>query len=240
MDNKNLIGFGITIICVIIGWFLNQLSHWLNTKADDKRNLKIALYGLLEVFFLLLKFDFSFIIDKAAKTLTKKIKEEFQEEISEEQLRGFFEEMTKNIILKELYKDLEIAKRVYGESIKAIKIFDPLMAYNLSDNLKSMNSVNVLLESLRNNFQLDAPNEKSLSELFDIFKATVLELNREELKKAILMLSSKINLKLKFRIIKKIKSRQFENIKGWEEYFEIIFDHLKDTAKKENKLLLSV
>lgn len=62
-------GFIFSATGIALGWTLNQIGQWLKTRQEDKKNLKIILFSLLETYFVFIRSD----IDRYIQKVTDKV-----------------------------------------------------------------------------------------------------------------------------------------------------------------------
>lgn len=225
MSNNNWI---VAISAIVIGWMLNQLGQWFSTRAEDKRNLKIALYGLLEVYFNLLRYNFKPIIKIAADTLFRRLPVNERNEAMEKMVYDYLNEFMEFYIKDEMQKKMDISKNYFFNSIEILKSIDPLIAYSLNGKESNVEQIEQILNKIAKDFKEDEKSNSTIKEIFNIYNSSVLEITLDDLKKAIIHLSKKISPVMFLRTKTKIKALQFENKEVLKEYFNTIYEKIED------------
>lgn len=150
--DKLIWGFIFSVTGIAFGWTLNQFGQWFRGRQDDKKNLKLVLFNLFELYFLLHRSDLDKFISKIADKVLTKIPIEQQTEEARQYLRNIYLTIFNGTLLPDFQKDVQIAQESYNKAINNLASIDPLTAYYLSGKttiLEVSSVVEKLLETLK-------------------------------------------------------------------------------------------
>lgn len=230
MDWKYVVPI-ISVICVIVGWMLNECSYYFRCRHEDKRILKDVLFNLLEIWHLLKTNNPDMVVDITIKKLISKYPEisegGFTVSVLKPFYKGFFEKLFQGISNEEV---LKVQKR-YELSIDALTGFDPLLAYRLSGKFVIRDYIKVLDERLADLkleiFEINESEGKAVLEyLKQIIKPMFLDEEIQVIEKDILSVSRRINIITLLKMRNKLKQHdiwiQNEIDKKMTQYFDSI------------------
>lgn len=190
-------GFIFSAIGVAFGWTLNQLGQWFRAKGEDKRNIKIVLFNLLETYFIFIRSD----IDKIVQKVTNKVFEKIPKDQQTEELKGIMNSIYTGVLTNhlkpELLEELKHVQANYQNSIKTLASIDPLTAYYLSGKTNIIQSFETI-QSWVDNLQIEYPAdtteiEMGAKQVLGIIKPNIINDTLKELEKDIRKISWKIN-----------------------------------------------
>jgi hypothetical protein len=235
--DKILWGFIFSVCGVIFGWTLNQLGQWFRTRAEDKKNVKVVLFNLLQTYHLFYSSDIDSYINKIIKTMSNKIPHEE---------RGEFNQFMNQIlptIIKELFKpeqkeEVISVKTNYTNSIQILSSIDPLTAYYISGNanvLEIFDSIEKSFSYFEKEFPIDK-NELNefCNKMLGEIRPNLMNKALEELEKDITSIAWKINPIVWFKSKKAIKYFKEESTKSIDAEIEnIVIQIMKLVDEKE-------
>lgn len=175
-------GFIFSTLGIILGWTLNQLGQWANIRYEEKKNLKIVLFNLLETYFLFVRSDFEKFSKRISKALASKIPEADRTADFEKIIRTLFIEITKNHIKPNHSREVTIVQENYKKSIMTLASIYPLTAYYLNDKtniLETFDKIDLVLNNFINQFAIEVNTDQTQ---YDNFRETIkLEFHSETL-----------------------------------------------------------
>jgi hypothetical protein len=130
--NKILWGFIFSAVGIVFGWTLNQLGQWFRTRQEDKKNLKIVLFNLLETYFVFIRSDLDKYVQKITNKVHSIIPASEQTEETKVIMQTIYSGILTNYLKPDLLKEIKIIQENYQSSIKTLATVDPLTAYYLS------------------------------------------------------------------------------------------------------------
>lgn len=130
--SKILWGFIFSAIGIALGWTLNQMGQWFRTIQEDKKNLKIVLFNLLETYFIFVRSDIDKIAHKVTEKVFEKIPQNQRTDEGKKFLKTLYLDILTNYFKPELLEKLKTVQENYQNSIKTLASIDPLTAYYLS------------------------------------------------------------------------------------------------------------
>ena len=190
-------GFILSATGIALGWTLNQIGQWFKTRQEDKRNLKIVLFNLLETYFIFIRSDF----DKYIQKITDKVHSKFPEEQRTEESRLFIQTLysgvLSNFIKPEIKIEIKAIQESYQNSIKTLASIDPLSAYYLSGRkniMETFDTIQNLFDNLKDQFPSDQNEiELGTKQVISIIKPDILQDSLSDLEKDIKRIAWKIN-----------------------------------------------
>ena len=207
--DKLLWGFVFSATGIVFGWTLNQFGQWLRGRQEDKKNLKVVLYNLLETYFIFVRSD----AEKIFRRITNRVFEKMPEDQQTAEAKGFVHSIFSGIINKYVKPDLsEDVKKVKGSfqnSIRNLASIDPITAYYLSgrtDIIEGLEKMENWFETLKEQHPLEADQiDSGVKQVIDILKPDMFTSNLSELERDIRNIAWKISPYTWFRSIKTIR-----------------------------------
>jgi hypothetical protein len=224
-------GFVFSAVGIVFGWTLNQLGQWFRTRQEDKKNLKIVLFNLLETYFVFIRSDFDKYIQKVKNKVHSKIPIEGQTEEVKTLMQILYSGILTNYLKPDLLKEIKSVQENYQTSIKTLATIDPLTAYYLSGRtniIETFDTIEGMFENVKEQF----PNEHSeilleANQAMSIIKPDIFKDSLEDLEKDIKKIAWKINPYVWFkskRAIDRLKLNTNENL---DKEIDKMFDKLK-------------
>jgi len=229
--DKILWGFIFSAIGIILGWSLNQLGQWFRSRQEDKKNLKIVLFNLLETYFIFIRSDLDKYIQKITNKVHSKIPGGEQTEEVKILMQSLYSEILTNFMKPVLLKEIKVVQENYQTSIKTLATIDPLTAYYLSgrtDIIETFDTIEGMFENVKEQF----PNEHneirlSANQAMSIIKPYIFKDSLVVLENDIKKIAWKINPYVWFnskRAIDRLKVNTNENL---DKEIDKMFDKLK-------------
>jgi len=123
------------IIAVILGSLLLVIGYFYRSLKENKKNLKVALYLLLEIWFRLSIFykkNFDGLFDQ----VFKQMREEFPgQDIPQEQVEAakqYFGPLLTQVLIENMFSDLSSLENKYADAVSLIASSSPLFAYKVA------------------------------------------------------------------------------------------------------------
>ena len=181
-------GFVFSAVGIVFGWTLNQVGQWFRTRQEDKKNLKIVLFNLLETYFVFARSDLDKYVQKVTDKVHSMIPLSDQSEEVKVIMQTIYSGIMTNHLKPELLKEIRIVQENYQSSIKTLATIDPLTAYYLSGRtniLETFDTIEGMFDNITEQFPTEH-NEVQINanQAFniikpDIFKDTVLDLETD-------------------------------------------------------------
>lgn len=237
--DKVLWGFGFSIIGILFGWALNLISQWFNVRQDDKKNLKLVLFNLLETYFIFIRSDFDKYIEKITIKVQNKIPSQHQNKETKEFIQNLYLGIVNNHLKPELIEDLKLIQTNYQSSIKTLASIDPLTAYYLSGRInitQSFDNIQMMFEEIKNQFpaevnKIQSETNKAIALLKpDLFKKSLIDLEKD-----IKKIAFKINPVVWFKSINAINRAKTNSNKKLDKEIDKMFDKLNPLFDDLNK-----
>jgi hypothetical protein len=202
-------GFIFSAIGITIGWILNQLGQWFKTRQEDKKHLKIVLFNLLEVYFILNRSDLDKFITKLTDKVYKKTPKELQTDDFKQMISTLYSQILMDHLKKELLNEIKTVKENYQLSIKTLAGIDPLAAYYLNGRnyvIEIFDTIQNLFINMKDLFpeghtEIQIGSNKAL----EVIKPDILKDAISETEKDIKEIAWKINPFVWYKSIKSIK-----------------------------------
>ena len=204
---------------IAFGWTLNQIGQWIRTRQEDKKNVKVVLFNLLETYFLFIRSD----LDKFNQKITDKIQAKIPKEEWTEELKSFMNSFYVGIVTEylkpELSQELKRIRLSYQESINTLATIDPITAFYLSGKSNVLDYFDFIEDWLQS-LNIEFPTEQNQIEIgtqqvLGVLKPEILNDSLSELEEDISRVAWKINpyvwLRSK-RIIKRLKANANKEI----------------------------
>ena len=197
----------ITILGVVIGWLLNELSFLIRLRIKDRRKLKKVLFNLLNVYFYLnkLKIKIGPQVDILFNHLKKLLQEPSHPDLIEV-VKSTFIKNANEILNEYVHEKINSIKNNYESSLKDLSEVNPFLAYRLSDKL----DIYDLLGNLESWFKkilsdLNLPNLEIEQNLLDAFQNKILKEYLDNLEAEIKKLSLSIGFLYWMKIISQLR-----------------------------------
>jgi len=217
--SKILWGFIFSAIGVAFGWTLNQLGQWFRARGEDKKNLKLVLFNLLETYFIFIRSDLDKIVQKVTDKVFEKIPKEQQTEEGKKIMHSIYSGILTNHLKPELLEELKSVQENYQNSIKTLASIDPLTAYYLSGKtniIEGFETIQGWFDNLQHEYPAEATEiEIGAKQVLGIIKPNIINETLTELEKDIKKIAWKINpiVWLKsIQAIKRLKKNTNENL----------------------------
>lgn len=207
--SKILWGFIFSAIGIVFGWTLNQLGQWFRAREEDKKNLKIVLFNLLETYFVFVRSDLDKIVQKVTDKVFENIPKEQQTEEGKKLMHSIYSGISTNYLKPELLEELKTVQASYQNSIKSLASIDPLTAYYLSGKtniIEGFDTIQVWFDNLQQEFPADATEiETGAKQVLGIIKPNIINDTLTELENDIRNIAWKIDPYTWFQSIQAIK-----------------------------------
>lgn len=195
--DKLIYGFIFSATGIAFGWTLNQAGQWFKTRQEDKKNLKIVLFNLLETYFIFIRSDLDKIVKIVTEKIFSKIPLDQQAEEGRAIMLSIYSSLAENMLKPKLLDELKVIEENYQSSIKTLASIDPLTAYYLSGKtnvLERFETIQSWFDNLQNSHPLQA-NEIQIGakQTMDILKPDILDETLKDLEKDIKNVAWKIN-----------------------------------------------
>jgi hypothetical protein len=224
-------GFVFSAVGIVFGWILNQLGQWFQTRQEDKKNLKIVLFNLLETYFIFIRSDFDKYNQKISDKVHSIIPLNDQPEEAKVFMQIIYSAIVTNYLKPDLLKEIKNVQENYQSSIKTLATIDPLTAYYLNGRVNILETFDIIDEMFdnvkeqfpteHNEIQIGANQAMNIIKP-DIFKDTLVDLEND-----IKKIAWKINPYVWFnskRAINRLKVNTNENL---DKEIDKMFDKLK-------------
>ncbi|WP_346854533.1 hypothetical protein [uncultured Draconibacterium sp.] len=220
LSDNVLLGLIVSIVSIIIGWMLNQLSQWFRTRREDKKKLKEILYYLLELYNLFHRSDVNKFVGVVKEIVLSKIPEEDQTNELVEVMDKLYGSIAEQFVRPEILNKLEVQLENYEISVKSLASIDPILAYyistknNINQTFTQLESVYDGLENEYDQQRQDIATGREMA--FNILKPSLHEENLQEIENQIRKIAWKVNPVVWFkskRAIARIMLNQNKNLK---------------------------
>lgn len=203
-------GFVFSAVAIAIGWMLNQFGQWFRTQQEDKRNIKIVLFNLLETYFIFIRSDLDKYIQKVTDKTHSKIPKEQQTEEIKALMQSIYSQILIGYLKPELLNEITTIQDRYQDSINTLATIDPLTAYYLSGRTNILESFETL-ERIFDSIKEIYPNEQKeiqlgANQIIEIIKPDIFKDTLTDLESDIKTIAWKINPYIWYKSIKAIKT----------------------------------
>ncbi len=212
-------GFVFSAVGIIFGWTLNQLGQWFQTRQEDKRNLKIVLFNLLETYFVFNRSDLDKYVQKITNKVHAMIPLSEQSEEAKVIIQKIYSGILTNYLKSDLLKEIKVVQENYQTSIKSLATIDPLTAYYLSGRtniIETFDTIEGMFDNVKEQFPNDHHEIKlGANQAMSIIKSDVFKDTLVDLENDIKKIAWKINPYVWFksrRAIDRLKVNTNENL----------------------------
>ncbi len=224
-------GFIFSVVGIVFGWTLNQLGQWFRTRQEDKKNLKIVLFNLLETYFVFIRSDLDKYVQKITVKVHSKIPLNEQTEEAKTLIQTLYSGIMTNYLKPDLLKEIKIVQENYQNSIKTLAAIDPLTAYYLSGRTNILETFDTI-EGLFVNVKEQFPNEQyeiqlGASQALNIIKPDIFKETLVDFENDIKKIAWKINPYVWFKSIRAIKRLKVNTNEKLDKEIDKLFDKLK-------------
>ena len=202
------------LLGTIIGWSLNEFTRYLNIKRDNKKNLNIVLFNLLDGYLLYYSYNIVLYIQILFNEFEKNIDIPLDDDEMLNLKMSMIYDFHKmhSSYFEEKFNDLEL---VFNKSIDSLALISPTRAYYLKGSMSLFSDLKKLdnsIEYYKNNY-----NDEDLSKFLEKISKENNNIHYlrllKDLEKDILNISKDISYITYFKsksILKNIK-KDFEN-----------------------------
>ncbi|GAB5418851.1 MAG: hypothetical protein Crog4KO_01680 [Crocinitomicaceae bacterium] len=194
--DKIYIGFLFSIIGIVSGWGLNQLSQWFRVRKDDKRKVKRVLFNLLETYFLFQRSDTDKYFNYYKETVLSKVPGGFQSEVKAQLESAIDLNLVPNLVTPELIEESKTVRVSYEESVNSLSEIDPILAYYLSGRtnvLERFEKLGSWLESMSSEEENEEEFNQGVNMVLNIAKPDLIAESLDDLRADVLKVARKIN-----------------------------------------------
>ena len=223
-----------TLVSIVIGWFLNELTYHFRTRGEEKKQLKEVLFNLLEMWYLIELTNTDFVktlIDMLINKLNDKFPEIQNNKDISIQLRPTCQQMLHELMPPVVPQNIEKIKERYQCTVDSLSKIDPLMAYRLSGNPEIFNYLSTIderLEKMKNVIKnIDASADASELESINTFKPVIIEKAIKIFEKDISAISRKISLLTWIKTKRKLRKTNEVIFKEANKKIDEMLDNLK-------------
>nr|WP_288837593.1 hypothetical protein [uncultured Flavobacterium sp.] len=228
--DKILWGFIFSAVGISFGWTLNQLGQWFNSRREDKKNLKVVLFNLLETYFIFVRSDLNKYVQKVTDKVHSQIPADEQTYELKIFLNKFYLDIFSNHFKPNLEDEIKIVRENYQTCIKTLATIDPLTAYYLSGKeniIDGFDKMETLFDKARLELGEDSNNmHMEASQVLNIVKTNIFESALVDLEKDIVKISLKINPYVWFKSKKAIERLKHNADVGLDKEIDNLFDKL--------------
>lgn len=212
MSNEYILALA-TLVSIIIGWFLNELSYHFRARGEKEKQLKEVLFNLLEIWYLIKFIDVDFI-KAAIEIYISRLNDKFPEIQNNKEVANMLEpllhQMLQELVPPIVPQNIEKMKERYQCTIDSLSKVDPLMAYRLSNNPEIYNYLSSLddrLEKMKSVItNLDMTVDKNKLASITTFKSIIAKKMISILEEDISAISAKIDILTWIRTKRKLKT----------------------------------
>ncbi len=228
--DKILLGFIFSVVGIAFGWTLNQFGQWFRTRQEDKKNLKVVLYNLLETYYTFIRSDFDKYVQKVTAKVHSKIPTNEQTEETRTFLQTLYSGIISDYLKPELLGEIKSVQKNYENSIKTLASIDPLTAYYLSGRtniLETFDAIEGVFENIKEQFPSEQ-NEIQLgaNQALEIIKPDIFKDTLTDLENDIKKIAWKINPFVWFKSIRAIKRLKINTNDRLDKEIDKLFEKL--------------
>lgn len=223
-----------TLVSIVIGWFLNELSYHFRTCGEEKKQLKEVLFNLLEIWYLI-KFTNTDFIKAPIDMLINKLNNKFPEiqknkEVST-QLRPVIQQMAQVLMPPVVPQNIDKISERYQSTVDSLSRIDPLMAYRLTGNPEIYNYLSTIddrLEKIKNVIEsLDVSADESRLASIKTLKPIIIEKVIKIFEKDVSAISRKISILTWIKTKRKVRRTDTVILQEADKKIDEMLDNLK-------------
>lgn len=209
---------------IAFGWLLNQLSQWVRSRKEDKRNLKKVIFNLYEIHYVLQRSDMNRIIEIVINKIYLRLPKQVDNDESKEFIKNIYKKFYENDIKKYLLNNIEEMHGEYHQSIALLAEINPRIAFYLKDKTKILYLINLVqngVETLIQEFS-EENSDPEQEQNYDYIKSELINESLKELRSIIKKLSFMVSpiewmksmrfIKLQERLLKENANSKFNDL----------------------------
>jgi|GEM_PF-1229257 hypothetical protein len=153
--DKILWGVIFSAVGIVFGWTLNQIGQWFRIRQEDKKNLKVVLFNLLETYFVFIRSDFDKYVQKVTNKVHAMMPKGEQSEEAKTVMQTLYSGILTNYLKPDVLKEIKAVKENYQRSIKTLATIDPLTAYYLNGRtniIEAFDTIEGMFENIKKQF----------------------------------------------------------------------------------------
>jgi hypothetical protein len=140
----------VSIISVIAGWFLNEMSYYFRCRRQDKRKLKEVLFNLLDIWHLMKANNPDLVVQITIDKLTGRFPDAFRNKEALLSWKPFYQDFADGLMQQIVSKEISGSKERYEISVNSLAKIDPLLAHRLSGKLSVHDYIKISNERIEN------------------------------------------------------------------------------------------
>lgn len=225
-----------SLLGVIVGWILNEVSFLIRTRHQDKRRLKEVLFNLLEVWHYLKISNPEIIIDTLVNVVSVRYRVPNNGvSFLKEFYRDFFNDFLQNFIKKNINK----LKKRYENSITYLAQIDPYLAYKLSEKTSIYEYIDTFEKKIKNleeNISKDhfSFNKEELESMKSLLSSFIIKDSIKDIENDIKKIAKKINFLYGIKISKRLKKYDQFVIKELNKKLDNYLKKFEERRKRES------
>lgn len=237
----------IPVLSVGLGWLLNEISHWLNSRKGDSKIKKQVLFNLLELRFQLNKLKYEKYIDALTDIAVERIPINERPENIKVLLKEVYSALLNQIIEENVNQSLLSVELQYDKAINELSSVDPVGAFRLFGKNKmtsqSENAFDIYSDNLSKSIYFEGDEElivDSLKEVKKTMKPEMISNLISDIEEEILRLSKGISFKTHRETKSILKKPEQEISKEQKAEIEKLLDKLEDISKRKQAEYLDI
>ena len=237
----------IPVLSVGLGWLLNEISHWLNSRKGDSKIKKQVLFNLLELRFQLNKLKYEKFIDAITDIAVERIPINERPENIKDFLKEIYTTSLNQTIEENVNKSLLSIELQYNKAINELSSVDPVGAFRLFGKNKmisqSDNAFDVYSENISKSIYFQGDEElidDSLEEVKKTMKPEMINDLISDIEVEILRLSKSISFKTHKETKSILKKPEQEISKEQKAEIEKLHEKLEAIAKSKQEEHLDI
>ncbi|MBA7478579.1 hypothetical protein ES707_14006 [subsurface metagenome] len=223
-----------SLLGVILGWFLNEVSYLIRFKREDRKNLKEILSNLLSIFHII--YANHVYTYKVAEKVYERLPKELKSERIEPLFKLMSQEYNKHFMQRIIQADTREVRERYRSSVNSLRGIDPLGAYKLTLRSSALDYLNAIDEMPNEIKHLMSDwkemNNANYEEFLKFVRSRLKPRATEEvtnvLEDDIRGVSFKIGILTWLKVKKELKNTKNETPKIIEDILDKLFNDFKD------------
>lgn len=228
----------LTLIGVLLGWLLNEISQYFKRRIEYGKELKTLLFHLLSVYFFLVRIK---VFKEKLSEIIKKISETKNEiaNWTPEAKKGLEEAIKTYLDLRHESNPFSNALKSYEECVERMIAIDPFIAIELKRNtilyeyLKNVTERMSKMNSIKTEHKLFGSNRKLEKEFNDYFQNIYIKDSVEVLEEVIKKISRSIGIFAYKKANAEMKDFREINLEDFDKHIQDLFE-LFSLAQKTN------